>query len=156
MEGKVAVIATQKELMRAPVLPEKNATWYEMQKYMRHHRHPSVTRSRWAYRRYVATFAPASSLGKQAAVVEALQRPQQEQVVLADGADWIKQQARQHFPHATCILDWPHLWRTIAKAVRAVGMQQQRSASWVKQQFASLGTWLWKGDVPKARALLLQ
>jgi hypothetical protein len=27
MEGKVAVIASQKELLRAPVLPKKNATY---------------------------------------------------------------------------------------------------------------------------------
>ena len=157
MEGKVAVIATQKEVLRAPVLPDKDATWYELAKYMRRHRHPSVTRSRWLKRRYVATFAPATIFGKQAAyALEQLDLPPQEQIVLADGADWIKQQARQHFPHATSILDWSHLWRTIAKAVRAVGVQQQHPSSWVKQQFASLGTWLWQGDVPKARALLLQ
>jgi hypothetical protein len=157
MEGKVAVIATQKVLMRAPVLPEQNATWYEMQKYMRHHRHPSVARSRFLKRRSAATFAPASSIGRQAAhAVEILGLQQQEQVVLADGADWIKKQAHQHFPDATCILDWPHLWRAITKAVRAVGVQQQHGKPWVNKQMALLRHWLWNGEVKQANTLLQQ
>ena len=146
MEGKVAVIASQKVLMRAPVLPDKNATWYELRKYMKHHRRPSVARSRFAKRRYAATFAPASTLGRLAVhAVLALGLEQEEQVVLADGANWIKQQVQRHFPQATCILDWPHLWRTMAKALRAVGLQQQWSASKLKQQSEALSTWLWHG-----------
>jgi hypothetical protein len=157
MEGKVAVIASQKELVRAPVLPDKNLTWYELEKYLQRHRHRSVVRSRWAKRRYVATFAPASHLGRQAAhAVEILGLLSQEQVVLADGASWIKQETLRHFPQATCILDWPHLWRTMAKAVRAVGLQQQWSASKLKQQSKALSTWLWHGEVHSANLLLRQ
>jgi hypothetical protein len=157
MEGKVAVIASQKELLRAPVLPDKNATYYELEKYLRRHRRRSRARFRFAKRRYVATFAPASTLGRLAAhAVCTLGLQSQEQVVVADGAEWIKQQAQQHFPTATCILDWPHLWRCVVKAVRAVGSQQQHSCSWVSQQSKRLRTWLWKGEVHKAHALLLR
>jgi len=40
-------------------------------------------------------------------------------VVVADGAAWISKQTDWHFPRATKILDWPHLWRAVAKAVRS-------------------------------------
>jgi hypothetical protein len=157
MEGKVAVIASQKQLVRAPVLPEKDATWYELQKYMQRHRHRSVARYRFAKRRYVATFAPAASLGRLAArAVNTLELPPQEQVVVADGADWIKKQAQRHFPKATCILDWPHLWRTMIKAVRAVCTSQQHSEKWLTKHLALLRQWLWHGEVEPANALLLQ
>lgn len=43
-----------------------------------------------------------------------------QQVVLGDGADRIKTQAQEHFPDAVKILDWPHLWRKIQDAVRAL------------------------------------
>ncbi len=157
MEGKVAVIASQKQLLRAPVLPDKDATWYELGKYMQHHRSRSVARYRFAKHRYVATFAPASSLGRLAAqAVKTLELPAQEQVVVADGADWIKKQAQQHFPNATCILDWPHLWRTVIKAVRAVCTQQQHDEKWLSKHLALLRQWLWRGEVEPATTLLLQ
>ena len=57
------------------------------------------------------TYAAACDLG----ATEAKQ-----QVVLGDGADWIKTQASEHFPEAVTILDWPHVWRNIRDAVRAV------------------------------------
>lgn len=79
MEGIVGVIASQKQTVRAPVLPEKDATWYEVQKYMQHHRHWSVARYRFAKHRSVATFAPAASLGRLAAhAVDTLALPEQE------------------------------------------------------------------------------
>lgn len=157
MEGKVGVIASQKQLVRAPVLPRKDASWYELQKYMRRHRHRSVARYRFATHRYVATFAPAASLGRLAAqAVRTVGLQSQEQVVVADGAEWIKQQAQRHFPTATCILDWPHLWRTMIKAVRAVCTQKQQSEKWLAKQLALLGQWLWQGEILKANALLLQ
>jgi hypothetical protein len=67
----------------------------------------------WASGRYfrMLTYAAACDLG----ATEAKQ-----QVVLGDGADWIKTQAGEHFPDAVKILDWPHLWRNIRAAVRAV------------------------------------
>lgn len=157
MEGKVAVIASQKQLVRAAALPDKEASWYELQKYMRGHPHRSVARFRFAKRRYVATFAPASALGRLAAqAVKALERPPQEQVVVADGADWIKQEAQRHFPKATCILDWPHLWRTMIKAVRAVCNFQQHDEQWLSKHLALLREGLWHGQVQQANALLLQ
>jgi len=157
MEGKVGVIASQKQLVRAPMLPSKDATWYELHKYMQHHRHRSVARYRFAKHRYVATFAPAASLGRLAAqAVRTLALPPQEQVVVADGAEWIKQQAQRHFPTATCILDWPHLWRTMIKAVRAVCTQQQQSEKWLAKQLLLLRQWLWRAETLKANALLLQ
>ena len=157
MEGKVAVIASQKTLVRAPVLPGKDATWYELQKYLQRHRHRSVARFRFAKRRYVATFAPASSLGRLAAqAVNLLELPPAEQVVVADGADWIKQQTQRHFPGATCILDWPHLWRAMIKAVRAVCREQKQSERWLKKPLALLRQWLWRGEVQQATALLVQ
>lgn len=59
--------------------------------------------------------------------------------MLGDGADWIKTQAQEHFPDAVKILDWPHLWRTIRNAVRAVqpGHRPARRA-WRKAQYEVL------------------
>jgi hypothetical protein len=38
-------------------------------------------------------------------------------VARADGANWIKKEQARHFPHATCILDWAHLWREVRYAI---------------------------------------
>ncbi|MBA2364702.1 MAG: hypothetical protein H0V86_14345 [Chloroflexia bacterium] len=57
-----------------------------------------------------AAWGAASSLGWYEA---------ERQVVVADGAAWISKQTDWHFPRATKILDWPHLWRAVAKAVRS-------------------------------------
>jgi len=142
MEGKVAVIATDKEVLREANHPSAEMSFYEMKKYVRRHRHPSVRRARWRTRRYVATFARSSMLGQQAAeAVSQIGHAQQEQVVIADGAEWIKKETQKHFSDATCILDWPHLWRTIAKAVRAVGVQREADQKWVHQHVQQMGTW---------------
>lgn len=84
-------------------------------------RRPPRQRHRLARRRYVATFASSAQLGQQAAaaartVSEDARRPV---VVVADGANWIKTEQGRHFPHATCILDWAHLWREVSHAIRA-------------------------------------
>jgi transposase-like protein len=156
MEGKVAVVASHQALLREPSHPSQEMTWYELKKYLRHHRSPGVRRSRWMTRRYAATFASSSIVGRQAAkAVERLRLGQQEQVVIADGAQWIKTETQKHFPQATCILDWPHLWRTMAKAVRAVATQREAEERWLHQQSKRLGNWLWKGQVQRASALLL-
>lgn len=83
----MAVIAAQKVLEREASHPQKDMTWYELSKYLRHHRHPVVVRSRWETRRYAATFASSSVVGQQAAeAVEQLGISHLEQVVVADGA----------------------------------------------------------------------
>lgn len=130
MEGKVAVVATNQVLVREARHPSKEMTWYELAKYLRHHRHPSVKRSRFVTRRYAATFASSSAIGEQAVLGIALQ----EQVVVADGATWIKKEAQKHFAGATCILDWPHLWRTMIKAVRAVARSREADQTWVRRE----------------------
>lgn len=63
MEGKVAVIAREKEVLRKAHHPSQEMTYSELEKYRRHHRHPSVQRCRWRTRRYVATFARSSVPG---------------------------------------------------------------------------------------------
>lgn len=157
MEGKVAVIARGKQALREPSQPSADMTWIQLEKYLRQHRHPSVKRARYRSHRYAATFASSAVLGQQTAMaVQQVGSASSEQVVIADGAPWIKTQTQRHFPKATCILDWPHLWRTMAKAVRAVGLQREAEPRWVKRQLRQLGNWLWKGEVEPAKALLQQ
>jgi hypothetical protein len=155
MEGKVAVVVRGKEVLREPSQPRADMMWVQLEKYLRRHRHPSVKRWRYRTHRYAATFAEARVLGQQAAAaVEQVGGMPSSQVVIADGAQWIKTQTHRHFPEATCILDWPHLWRTIAKAVRAVALQREVDPRWVTRQLRELGNWLWKGEVQKAETVL--
>lgn len=129
MEGKIGVVASQVE----PV--------------GKHGRH------RLAKRRYVATFGPAEEVGRltYAAACALGATEAQRQVVLGDGADWIKTQASEHFPDALKILDWPHLWRKIRDAVRACqpGKRPARRA-WRKTQYALLLPLLWEGEREEA------
>ena len=68
-------------------------------------------------------------------------------MVLGDGADWIKTQADAHFPDAVKILDWPHLWRKIRDAVRAVQPGQRPTRrTWRKEQYEVLLPLLWGGE----------
>lgn len=94
-------------------------------------------RQRLTRRRYVATLGPAEEVGTltYAAACELAATEAKQQVVWGDGADWIKTQASEHFPDGVKILDWPHLWRKIRDAVRAVqpGKRPARRA-WRKQQ----------------------
>src|SRR5579859_1929593 len=114
MEGKIGVIATQIDSVG------------------KHGRH------RLTKRRYVATFGPAEEVGMltYAAACALGATEAKQQVVLGDGADWIKTQANEHFPEAVKILDWPHLWRKIQAAVRAVqpGNRAERRR-WRKAQY---------------------
>lgn len=91
MGGKIGVIASQVDAVG------------------KHGRH------RLSRRRYVATFGPAEEVGmlSYAAACELKATEAKQQVVLGDGADWIKTQANEHFPDAVKILDWPHLWRKV-------------------------------------------
>jgi hypothetical protein len=82
-------------------------------------RYPARQRHRLVERRFVATCGPARQLGQQAkAAAQTLcGDPSRPGVVIADGAKWIKQEQAQHFPQASCILDWAHLWREISAAI---------------------------------------
>lgn len=97
MEGKVGVVATGVESVGS------------------HGRH------RLSPRRYVATFDTSDDVGAlaYAAAVRLGGQEAVEQVVLGDGAAWIKTQAHLHFPDALGILDWAHVARTLHHAIRA-------------------------------------
>lgn len=133
MEGKIAVVAS------------------EVEKVGKQGRH------RLSRRRYVATFSSSQDLGTlaYAAAHELGATIASQQVVLGDGADWIKTQANLHFPDAKKVLDWAHLWRVIQKAIRAVrpGQCAARRA-WRKQQYEILRPLLWQGQVDEALAHL--
>src|SRR5205823_10380108 len=77
-------------------------------------------RHRLVKRCSVATFGPSEHLGSLGeAAAQALRKgPPPHVIVLADGAKWIKTQQARHFPQATCILDWAHLWREVSHAIR--------------------------------------
>ena len=130
MEGKVAVVATGVE----PI---------------------SAKRQRLAPRRYVATFGSAEQAGAltfaATEVLGATESP--EQVVLGDGAAWIKTQAAWHFPDAVKILDWAHLERTVHKAIRTAcpgkGLKEVRRAL-----YQTVDGQLWQGAVDAALTTL--
>jgi hypothetical protein len=88
MEGKIGVVASQVD------------------------RVGKQGRHRLSKRRYVATFGPAEGVGllTYAAACDLGAPEANQQVVLGDGAAWIKTQATEHFPEAVKVLDWPHLW----------------------------------------------
>lgn len=134
MEGKVGVVASQ------------------MQTVGKQGRH------RLSQRRYVATFGAASEVGKltYAAACELGATEAKQQVVLGDGAEWIKTQAAEHFPDAVKILDWPHLWRKVQAAVRVLqpGQHPTRRA-WRKAQYEVLLPLLWAGEREAALAHLV-
>lgn len=133
MEGKIGVVASQLD----PV--------------GKHGRH------RLSTRRYVATFASAEEVGSltYAAAREMKATEARRQVVLGDGAAWIKTQSDEHFPDAVNILDWPHLCRTIQAAIRALqpGKRAVRRA-WRKAQYDVLFPLLWEGEREAALAYL--
>jgi len=111
-------------------------------------------RHRLSRRRYVATFGSAEDVGRLTyeAAWELGATEAKQQVVLGDGADWIKTQAEEHFPEAVKMLDWPHLWRKIRDAVRAVqpGKRAARRA-WRKAQYELLLPLLWQGEHEQVR-----
>lgn len=129
MEGKIGVIASQVEAVG------------------------KRGRHRLTKRRYVATFGAAEEVGRlsYAAACELGATEAKQQVVLGDGAGWIKTQAGEHFPEAVKILDWPHLWRKIRDAVRAIqpGKRAARRA-WRKEQYEVLLPLLWEGEREQA------
>lgn len=114
-------------------------------------------RRRMTSRRYVATFEPSSVLGtlSYAATCTLGAEQARRQVVVGDGADWIKTEADLHFPQAVKILDWPHLWRKIHAAIRAVRPGRSKAArQGRKEQYELLTPLLWHGQVDAALAHL--
>jgi hypothetical protein len=114
-------------------------------------------RHRLSIRRYIATFGTAEEVGMQtyAAACQLCATEASKQVVLGDGAEWIKTQASEHFPEAVKILDWPHLWRKIRDAVRSLqpGKRAARR-TWRKEQYEILLPLLWEGQHEQALAHL--
>jgi hypothetical protein len=108
-------------------------------------------RQRLTPRRYVATFGSSEQVGQLAgAAALALDGyAARQQVVLGDGAEWIKTQATEHFPEAVGILDWPHVERALHKAIRAAcpGVANRARRRDLHQQVPAA---LWQGDLDGA------
>ncbi len=146
MEGKVAVVCWEVEDLPMPTT-STTFSWSQ-----RGRREPARQRHRLAERRYVATFGPAPLLGQQAkAAAQTLGgKPSRPVVVIADGAKCIKKQQGQHFPQATCILDWAHLWHEVSHAIRVAARAKLLSAREQQYQLSLHRSWLWKGGVDQA------
>jgi hypothetical protein len=146
MEGKVAVVCSQGDDLP---MPEVDSTFSWSKRGARkapRHRH------RLAQRRYVATFGPAVQLGQlmKAAACQVCEDAKQAVVVVADGANWIKTEQGRHFPQATCILDWAHLWREVRHAITAAARAKLLSAQQRDAQLHLHENWLWHGEVDQA------
>jgi hypothetical protein len=146
MEGKVAVVCSQVEDLPMPTY-SPTFSWSEPGP-----RQPPRQRHRLVQRRYVATFGSSRQLGHQAkAAAQTLGgNPSRSVVVVADGANWIKKEQGRHFPHATCILDWAHLWREVSGAIRAAARARPLSERERDYQLFLHRFWLWHGSVDQA------
>jgi len=154
MEGKGAVICSQMVVCsQMEDLPMRTYSttfsWSE-----RGPRRPPRQRHRLTQRRYVATFGPARQIGQQAkAAAQTLgAAPSRPVVVIADGAQWIKKEQGRHFPQATCILDWAHLWREVRHALCAAARAKPLSERERDYQLYVHRSWLWHGGVEQAVA----
>ncbi len=147
MEGKVAVVCSHMEDVPMPTY-STTFSWSERGA----PRHPPRQRHRLARRRYVATFGPSKQLGPQAkAAAQTLDvDPSRPVVVIADGAEWIKKEQGRHFPQATCILDWAHLWREVSHAITAAARAKALSEQAREYQLHLHRSWLWHGGVDQA------
>ncbi len=146
MEGKVAVVCSEVEDLPMPT-HSCTFSWSE-----RGPRRPPKQRHRLTQRRYVATFGPAEQLGKlaQASAQRLHLEPKRPVVVIADGARWIKTQQGRHFPQATCILDWAHLWREVRYAIVVAARAKGLSPRERDYQLYLHRSWLWQGGVDQA------
>jgi hypothetical protein len=146
MEGKVAVVCSQVEDLPMPT-SSPTFSWSE-----RGPRQPPRPRHRLVQRRYVATFGPSRQLGQQAkAAAQTLSgNPSRPVVIVADGANWIKKEQGRHFPQATCILDWAHLWREVSHAIRTAARAKSLSPRERDYQLYLHRSWLWQGGVDQA------
>lgn len=90
---------------------------------------------------YAASFEPAAAFGRRLAL-EAHRRGVEGAgavAVLGDGAEWIWNLAAEHFPHATCIVDWFHASERIWDLGRALfGADAPETPAWVDQQLTAL------------------
>jgi transposase-like protein len=147
MEGKVAVVCSQVEDLPMPTY-STTFSWSQRGG----PRRPPRQRHRLAQRRYVATFGPSQQLGQQTkAAAQALEAdPSRPVVVIADGAKWIKKEQGRHFPHATCILDWAHLWREVRYAIIVAARTKALTARERDYQLYLHRSWLWHGQVDQA------
>ncbi len=130
MEGKVGVIASEVE-------------------------HIGKGRRRLSQRRYVATFGNSERLGVLAygAATELRAEDAHWQVVVGDGAKWIKTEARLHFPQAVKILDWPHVVRAVQRAIRTA-LPGRRLREERKDRYKKVIEPLWLGKAEEALAEL--
>jgi len=146
MEGKVAVVCSQMEDLP---MPSYSTTFSWSQ---RGPRRPPRQRHRLARRRYVGTFGPSRELGQQAKAAAQMLcgDPARSVVIVADGAQWIKKQQARHFPQATCILDWAHLWREIRHAIQTAARAKPLSQRERDYQLYLYRSWLWHGGVDQA------
>lgn len=130
MEGKVGVIASEVQNI-------------------------SKGRRRLSQRRYVATFGSSERLGLLAygAATELRGEDACWQVVVGDGAKWIKTEAKLHFPQAVKILDWPHVVRAVQRAIRATLPGKKRREE-RKERYKKVIEPLWLGKVDEALAEL--
>jgi hypothetical protein len=147
MEGKVAVVCSQVADLPMPTY-STTFSWSERGG----PRQPPRQRHRLAQRRYVATFGPARHLGQGAkAAAQTLDSdPSRSVVIVADGANWIKKEQQRHFPQATCILDWAHLWREVSHAIRTAARARSLSQRERDYQLYLHRSWLWHGSVEQA------
>jgi len=145
MQGKVAVVCSQMEDLPMPAF-STTFSWSQ-----RGPRRPPRQRHRLARRRYVGTFGPSRELGQQAkaAAQRLCDDPSRSVVIVADGADWIKKEQARHFPQATCILDWAHLWREIRHAIHTAARAKPLSQRERDDQLYLHRAWLWQGDVDR-------
>lgn len=131
MEGKVGVVATGTEAVG------------------QHGRQRLIPRC------YVATFGTGEQVGvlTYAATARLGGDGAREQVVLADGAAWIKRQAALHFPEAVDFLDWAQVARALHKAIRAV--RPGRVHRELRRELhRTLPDLLWHGDLEATLAAL--
>jgi hypothetical protein len=147
MEGKVAVVSSRMEDLPMPSY-STTFSWSERGG----PRHAPKQRHRLVQRRYVATFGPSRQLGPQAKAAAQIlcADPSRPVVVVADGAQWIKKEQGRHFPQATCILDWAHLWREVSHAIRVAARAKPLSAHQRNYQLYLHRFWLWHGGVDQA------
>jgi len=146
MEGKVAVVSSH--VADLP-MPSRSATFSWSERGVKRAAKP---RHRLVKRCYVATFGPSEHLGSlaEAAAQRVRQGPPPHVIVLADGAKWIKTQQARHFPQATCILDWAHLWREVSHAIRVAARAKSLSARERDSQLLVHRSRLWHGEVDQA------
>jgi hypothetical protein len=147
MDQKVAVVCSQVEDLP---MPTHSTTFSWSQR--GGPRQPPRQRHRLVQRRYLATFGPSHQLGQQTkAAAQALcADPSRPVVVIADGANWIKKEQGRHFPQATCILDWAHLWREVSGAIGAAARAKALSPRARDYQLYLHRSWLWQGGVDQA------